>query len=83
MTPLSEKDLLRRLERNPHNIRFEKLRQLCEQHFGSPRQSASHLIFRTPWPNDPFINIQSDQGKAKPYQVRQVVRAIQRLKKID
>jgi hypothetical protein len=76
MTPSSEKDFLRQLERNPNNIHFEKLRQLCEQHFGSPRQSASHLIFRTLWPSDPCLNSQSAQGKAKSYPVRRVARAI-------
>jgi len=29
-----------------------------------------------PWPGDPGVNIQNDKGKAKPYQVRQVLVAI-------
>jgi len=32
-----------------------------------------------PWQGDPRVNIQNDKGKAKAYQVRQVVAAIERL----
>lgn len=32
-----------------------------------------------PWPGDPRVNIQNEGGKAKAYQVRQVLRAIERL----
>ena len=46
----------------------------------APRQvGTSHLIFKTPWIGDPRINIQDDRGKAKPYQVRQVLLAIEKL----
>ncbi len=33
-------------------------------------------VFKMPWPGDPRVNIQSDKGKAKVYQVRQVLAAI-------
>lgn len=64
---------------NPANVRFADLRRLCEHHFGAPRQSGSHLVFKTPWPGDPRVNIQERHGKAKPYQVKQVLAAIDRL----
>ena len=49
----------------------------CVQYFGVPRQrGSSHAVFKTPWPGDPRVNIQADKGKAKAYQVRQVLRAI-------
>jgi hypothetical protein len=72
-------ELLRDVRANPANIRFADLRRLCEHYFGAPRQSGSHLIFRTPWPGDPRVNIQDRHGKAKPYQVKQVLAAIDRL----
>ena len=51
-----------------------------EAYFGKPRQmGTSHLIFNTPWQGDPRINIQEDKGKAKAYQVRQVLLAIDKL----
>jgi hypothetical protein len=37
-------------------------------------------VFKTPWPGDPRVNIQNDKGKAKAYQVRQVLEAISKLK---
>ncbi len=65
---------------NPKNIRFADLAKLCEAHFGSPRtKRGSHLVYRMPWQGDPRVNIQNVNGKAKEYQVRQVLRAIERL----
>ena len=56
------------------------LKKVCQACFGRPRQDGtSHAIFKTPWAGDPRINIQDDKGKAKPYQVRQVLLAIQKL----
>ncbi|MEX2289767.1 MAG: hypothetical protein WD794_05500 [Mycobacteriales bacterium] len=53
------------------------LLKVCEHHFGPPRQSrSSHAVFKTPWAGDPRVNIQNDRGKAKTYQVRQVLAAI-------
>ena len=37
-------------------------------------------MFKTPWPGDPRVNIQNDKGKAKAYQVRQILMAIDKLK---
>ena len=36
-------------------------------------------VYRTPWAGDPRVNIQDDHGMAKPYQVRQVLAAIEKL----
>ena len=47
--------------------------------FGTPRQSGSHLVFKTPWTGDPRVNIQDHHGKAKAYQVKQVLAPIDRL----
>ena len=70
-------DLMRR---EPASVRFGDLKKVCEQYFGKPRQSgSSHAIFKTPWIGDPRINIQNDKGKAKAYQVRQVLLAINKL----
>lgn len=72
--------ILDRMRREPANVRFSDLRKVCEIHFGKPRQTGgSHLVFKTPWIGDPRINIQDQQGKAKAYQVRQVLLAIDKL----
>ena len=69
------------MRREPKNVRFSELLRVCEKFFGKPRQSAnSHVIFKTPWPGDPRVNIQNDKGRAKAYQVRQVLLAIDKLK---
>ena len=73
--------LLEQMRREPANVRFNDLKQLCEIYFGKPRQAgSSHAVFKTPWPGDPRVNIQNSKGKAKPYQVRQVLQAIEQLK---
>lgn len=73
--------LLDQMRREPTNIRFDDLCKVCQENFGKPRQSgSSHTIFKTPWQGDPRINIQNNKGKAKAYQVRQVLLAIDKLK---
>ena len=73
--------ILERMRREPNGVRFSDLVRVCEEYFGKPRQSGgSHKIFKTPWPGDPRVNIQDDHGRAKTYQVRQVLLAIEKLK---
>jgi hypothetical protein len=73
--------ILARMRRNPAGVRFDDLARVCDHFFGPPRQSgSSHRVYRTPWPGDPRVNIQNSHGAAKPYQVRQVLAAIERLK---
>ena len=43
------------------------------------QESSSHRIYKTPWLGDPRVNIQNDKGKAKAYQVRQVLKAIDKM----
>lgn len=73
-------DIVAEMRRNPKGIRFQDLCQVCDFYFGAPRQAGgSHRVYKTPWPGDPRVNIQEHQGMAKPYQVRQVLKAIARL----
>lgn len=64
---------------NPNNVTFSDLDALCRRYFGEPRIRGSHFIFKTPWQGDPRINIQKDGKMAKPYQVRDVKKAIEKL----
>lgn len=74
------KDILAQMNRNPKDVRFNDLCKVCDHYFGEPRQSgSSHRIYKTPWRGDPRINIQNYKGRAKAYQVRQVLLAIERL----
>lgn len=77
-----DEEILGHMRSEPANVRFADLRRICERHFGPPRnKGGSHLVFRTPWPGDPGVNIQNDRGKAKTYQVRQVLEVIDRLER--
>lgn len=79
--------LIEELEDDRPNIRFQRLKNICTKVFGECRVkgSRSHHIFKTPWPGDPRINLQeTGGGKAKSYQIRQVIKALQkRIELID
>lgn len=63
---------------NPKGVRFADACKVATHFFGEPRQNGtSHKIWKMPWPGDPRVNMQAgDGGKAKPYQVRQVLAAV-------
>ncbi len=68
------------MKANPKGVRFNDLQKVCNHYFGKPRQSgSSHCVYKTPWPGDPRVNIQNHKGKAKPYQVKQVLLAIEKI----
>lgn len=72
--------ILAKIKQNPKDVRFADLCRVCDAYFGAPRKSAgSHRVYKTPWRGDPRINIQNDHGKAKAYQVKQVLLAIEKL----
>jgi hypothetical protein len=74
------KEILTQMIRNPGDVRFDDLCKVCNHYFGKPRQrGGSHRVYKTPWPGDPRINIQATKGKAKAYQVKQVLKAIEKL----
>ncbi len=74
-------EVLRILRNNPRGIRFTDLTRICDYYFGESRQrGTSHRVYSTPWPGDPRINTQNDKGMAKAYQVRQVIKAIEKLR---
>ena len=71
-----------KVRRNPKGVSFQDLCKVCDFYFGEARQKgSSHRIYKTPWQGDPRVNIQNDKGMAKAYQVKQVLKAIERLEK--
>lgn len=72
--------IVRAMRTTQGDMGFVDLLRVCVHYFGEPRVSGSHCVFKTPWPEDPRINIQDKGGKAKPYQVKQVLAAIDKLK---
>ena len=73
-------DILLQMKRNPKEVQYTELCKVCDYYFGKARQTnSSHRIYKTPWQGDPRINIQNYKGKAKAYQVKQVLLAIDKL----
>jgi hypothetical protein len=74
-------DLLAEMRTNPAGVRFADACKVATHFFGKPRsKSSSHHVWKMPWAGDPRINLQpSPGGKAKPYQIRQALQAIDRM----
>lgn len=73
-------DILKQMQQDPKDVRFSELCKICDHYFGEARQKkSSHRIYRTPWQGNPRINIQNDKGKAKAYQVKQVLLTLEML----
>ena len=76
----SREEILTHMRRNPQDVRFSDLCKVCDYYFGGPRRGGtSHRVYQTPWQGDPRVNIQNRKGKARVYQVKQVLKAIERL----
>jgi hypothetical protein len=76
-------DKIEKQARNsPENVSYTDMLKLCTHYFGEPRSGSGrhNAIFRMPWAGDPRINLQNKHGKAKPYQVKQALAAIDRSK---
>ncbi|WEV66079.1 hypothetical protein [Bifidobacterium sp. ESL0764] len=72
--------LVGKMHSSPKGVRYEDLQKVCEAYFGRPCQrSTSHCLYKTPWPGDPRVNIQNEHGKARAYQVRQILKAIDKM----
>ncbi|MFQ5739374.1 MAG: toxin HicA [Acidobacteriota bacterium] len=72
------------MKANPKAVRFPDLCKVCDHYFGEARQRGTgHRVYKTPWEGDPRVNIQNAKGKAKAYQVKQVLVAIERLEAND
>ena len=72
-------DILEKVRSNPAGVRFAEVCKICDHYFGQARQaSGSHRVYKTPWSGDPRVNIQNSKGYAKAYQVKQIIKAIER-----
>lgn len=70
------------MRRDAKDVRFADLCKVCEYYFGASRQKGtSHQTYKTPWAGEPRINVQGRKGRGKPYQIRQVLKAIECLER--
>ena len=74
--------IIKQMRENPKDVKFDDLCKVCNYYFGKSRSKGSHQIYKTLWQGDPRINIQDNNGKSKAYQVRQVIKAIDKLRNI-
>ena len=73
-------EIVAQMKRNPKNVSFKDICKVCDLYFGQPRQAGtSHRVYKMPWAGDPRINLQKEGSRAKAYQVKQVLKAIERL----
>jgi hypothetical protein len=72
--------LLEKAKNSPNNFSFTEICQLAECFgFIFQRQSGSHVIYEHPSltiEQNRLMNFQNFKGKAKPYQVKQMLKAI-------
>jgi len=71
-----KKDIYQRLKNNPKNVRFEELCKAAEI-FGFKFRGGkgSHRVYVREGIKE-ILNFQNVKGKAKPYQVRQLLKVI-------
>lgn len=70
--------LLQKAKSSPQNIRFEELCKLCQYaEMKLMRTSGSHHIYHRKHPTLTLSIQEGMDGKAKPYQVRQLVNFIE------
>jgi len=75
---VTEHKLLDKALASPANVRFGEMVKLVEAFgFGLSRVSGSHHIFVHPDVKE-LVNLQDVEGMAKPYQVRQFLKLVER-----
>ena len=73
-----KRKLLQKALSSPKNVRFNEMRTLAEAFgFRLSRIRGSHHIFVHPRVQE-LVNLQDVGGKAKPYQIRQFLRLVER-----
>ena len=77
---LNKKKLLSRIMNNQKNVLFNDFITVVEAYgFNCTRREGSHQIFKSPNVTE-FINLQDENGKAKPYQIKQFLYLIEKYK---
>ena len=75
---MKKEKLLQKILNNPQNVRFNAMVTLVEAFgFRQSRVKGSHHIFVHPQIQE-LVNIQNVNGQAKPYQVRQFLKLVER-----
>jgi len=77
---LSVDEIIEHMRASPSGVHFRDACKVADAYFGAPRQrGTSHVVYKMPWAGDPRVNLQNDHGLAKPYQIKQLLSAIERV----
>jgi hypothetical protein len=75
---MDKRRVFEKLKKNPKNVRFERVCRIAEAFgFRFRGRRGSHRIYVRDGVNE-LLNFQSIGGKAKPYQVRQFIRIVEK-----
>ncbi|MCG2766839.1 MAG: type II toxin-antitoxin system HicA family toxin [Anaerolineae bacterium] len=75
---MKRRKLLQKAISSPKNVRFDEMATLMDAFgFRLSRVKGSHHIFVHPEVRE-LVNLQNVGGKAKPYQIRQFLRLVER-----
>lgn len=75
---MNARKLLRKVLSGGKNVRFSDMQRLVQAYgFRLDRVTGSHHIYVHPNVRE-LINLQNDQGKAKPYQIKQFLSIVER-----
>ena len=75
---MNKRKIFKELKGNPQNVRFEKLCKEAESFgFRFRGRKGSHRIFVRDGVEE-LLNFQNVGGKAKPYQVRQFIKIVEK-----
>lgn len=75
---MNKRKLLRNVLSSPRNVRFSDMQTLVQAFgFYLSRTRGSHHIFTHPDIPE-LVNLQNVKGQAKPYQVRQLLKLVER-----
>ena len=80
---MNKASLLEELSKNPKNIRFERLCNIAEAFGFKPKGGkGSHRVY-VHHGVDELLNFQNVKGKAKPYQVKQFIKIIEKYRLLE
>ncbi len=75
---MNKRRLLDELKKNPKNVRFKRLCKIAEIFgFKYRRSKGSHRIYVRIGIKE-MLNFQNVEGKAKPYQARQLIKIVEK-----
>ena len=75
---MRKRQLYEEIKRNPKNILFQRICQVAVAFgFKMRKGKGSHHIFTRPGVEE-LLNFQNVSGKAKPYQVKQLIKIIEK-----